>query len=468
MDEGMAASARYHGTSRSLGFALLALIACARSTAETTAPSEPPAAEFSVDEKRERVENYLNGLVEQSRLRGRVLIRGPDFEMDWSSGPSLDVIPLGSLTKQFTAVAILQLVAEGALQLDGPIAPYLPHAGPVGDATFRQLLSHRSGLPPEIPDEFAPTRRDLYKVAEAAADASLRSEPGTEHLYSNFGYSLLAHVVEEVSGQPWCERLASALFQPAGMSNTSCCDRARKSVSVGHTLGPAGDLMPQPNPDFPALAGAGDVCGSAEDLINWTHVLSADSLLPAEFRTQMRTRQAADHPYGMGVFVSSFGDRKLIQHTGALPGLRTLYLHYPEDGVTIILLSDLAPVPLAEVEEVLSSIVFQSSYVAPSPISLTTEPMSPELDSRLSGNYHLAGDPSQTILIEATESSLVILDDGVRSELQKLEGEQVLLIVETKETISYTLPAEGPVRELVYHTVEGWNAPFVRLDSPSQ
>lgn len=196
------------------------------------------------------------------------------------------VFDIGSVTKQFTAAAVLHLRSRGRLRVGDPIGRWFPDAPPdKAGITVHQLLTHTSGLPASLGDDYARlTRRDLREEAFAAR---LRSRPGTAHRYSNVGYSLLALVVEEASGATYEEYLARHLFRPAGMGSTGYVlpDWSRRSVAVEYDA----DGTPQGRPmDHPwasggpwwNLRGNGGMLSTARDLARWHRALEDGRVLP--------------------------------------------------------------------------------------------------------------------------------------------------------------------------------------------
>jgi CubicO group peptidase (beta-lactamase class C family) len=213
------------------------------------------------------------------------------------------VFSLGSITKQFTAAAILKLEMQGKLRVEDPISKFV--AGVPDDKqgiTIHQLLTHSSGLESDFADDFDPVERDTY-VARALA-STLRSKPGAEHHYSNAGYSLLGAIVELASGQPYERFLRDHLFQPAGMERTGYrlakWDPAR--IAVGYRDGARwGRLTEKPwAEDGPhwALRANGAIHTTLDDVLKWHRALQGEAVLSAAAKAKMFTKHVAEEPGG--------------------------------------------------------------------------------------------------------------------------------------------------------------------------
>lgn len=250
---------------------------------------------------------------------------------------------LGSLSKQFLASAILVLVQDGKLELDAPVAKYLPDTPPPWQAiTVRHLLTHTSGLPREFPafDPFKPqAEADTLKIAAALP---LRFAPGEKWEYSNIGYSVLAEIIRSVSGQPWSEFVAAHLFTPAGMSAT----RTTTSNLVPHRAsgytGRGREL--QNAPDWPVVRPSGAFLSTVLDLAKWDAVLGSDMILDGASRAALWTpvtlNHGASHPYGFGWFIDAANGHRRIHHDGGLPGFVADFERFPDDALSIIVLAN--------------------------------------------------------------------------------------------------------------------------------
>ncbi|MEU5895129.1 serine hydrolase domain-containing protein [Streptomyces venezuelae] len=231
-----------------------------------------------------------------------------------------------SITKQFTAAAVLKLETAGELRVTDRIDRYL---GPVPEdkrgITLHQLLTHTAGLPEGLGDDYEPVSR--AEMLDEAMKARLRSVPGEEFHYSNVGYSLLAAVVEEASGQSYERFLSERLFRPAGMTRTGYVlpdwDRAQVAVEYNRHGRAQGRPMDHPwAPDGPYwnLHGNGGMLSTARDMFRWHRALTGDTILSEEAKRKLfapRVRvPELDGSYGYGWVVVDSDDGRVAWHDG--------------------------------------------------------------------------------------------------------------------------------------------------------
>jgi len=247
-----------------------------------------------------------------------------------------------SITKQFTAAAILLLVEDGKLALSDPIAKYysdIPQSW--RGITIAELLTHGSG----IVDCGCSPRQDSHSYEDFILDAeaeALAFKPGTDYLYSNAGYALLTAAVERASGESYTRFMRRRIFAPLGMRNTGSGsipgDVVKgyiRSKSGGHDVWKNGITT-----DQSTFGGFGSIYSTLDDMLVWNRALQGDKLLSAASRKKMFTDYG--HNYGFGWRFASKLGRRLIWHTGAYPtaGFVSLLDSFPDDGVTVIALSN--------------------------------------------------------------------------------------------------------------------------------
>jgi CubicO group peptidase (beta-lactamase class C family) len=260
------------------------------------------------------------------------------------------VFELASVTKQFTATAIMVLVEEGKVGLDDSIVRHLPGAPeswkPI---TVRHLLTHTSGLP-GLGNDFKSlwpggvrlnyTTRQLF---DAASKDVLEFAPGERFQYSDVGYFLLGMILESASGQRYREFLEQRFWKPLGMSSTSVLDQARilKHRAAGYTL--RGDelvnIRRSAQAELPSHYG---VFSTVKDLVIWDTALAAGRVVKpatlAQMWTPVRLNYGGAYPYGFGWFLSERRGHPWIWHTG-ITG--TELSRFPDDGLTVVVLTNL-------------------------------------------------------------------------------------------------------------------------------
>ncbi len=245
---------------------------------------------------------------------------------------------IGSISKTFTAALVLQLRDEGRLSLDDPIEAHLPVSGLAG-VRLRQLLGQAGGLQRE-PDGSWWERRagaSLNELVAGVTDAKRAFPPYQRFHYSNLGYGLLGGVVERVTGRSWSDVLSERILEPLGMHRTSY--QAQQPFAAGYVVHPwLPTLREEPRHDAGAMAPAGQLWSTVEDLARWAAVLAATEppVLSAATLAEMRTPvMLADLDswtagYGLGLQLWRRGERVYHGHTGSMPGyLAVLVSHQP-------------------------------------------------------------------------------------------------------------------------------------------
>ena len=264
------------------------------------------------------------------------------------------VIEIGSLTKSFSAAAIMLLVQDHKVVLDDHISQYLPELPPAWrDITILQLLNHTSGLANDGISTNAKTVLADFSEPEFLASATalpLQAPPGTTYAYSNLGYDLLSIVIGRVSGQTYGDFLQTRIFGPAGMSATRVIDRTaivpNKAQGYLWTRGALRVCLPYSATRF---RGSASLQSTLRDLIRWDAILNGDTLLSLKSRTEMWTSGVLNDGkptgYGFGWEISQVNGHPLITHNGAMNGFLSSLQRYPDDHVTVIVAlnqSDLA------------------------------------------------------------------------------------------------------------------------------
>lgn len=268
------------------------------------------------------------------------------------------VYDIGSVTKQFTAAAIMKLEAEGRLAVSDPLRRFVPGVPPdKRGITLHHLLTHTSGLPEQLGDDYAPvSRSDLLRSALAAP---LASPPGERYAYSNLGYSVLAAVVEKASGMGYEEYLADRLFRPAGMTATGYVlprwDRARVAVEYDEKGRPHGTPLDHPWADdgpYWNLRGNGGMLSTARDMLRWHRALLGDRILDDRARARMFEPYVDEgeggggggsgirSAYGYGWSILSRDGARVATHDGGNGKSAARLTRFLDDGVLVFWVSN--------------------------------------------------------------------------------------------------------------------------------
>jgi len=311
----------------------------------------------------EQVDAIVNTAMEAERIPGlslavvmdkkMVLARGyglANVELDVAATPET-VYEIASVTKQFTAFAIMMLVEQGKITLDDKIPQYLSGL-PLAwkDITVRHLLTHTSGTSNSsiLPDfarlRMTPASRE--QLVELLAPYPLQFEPGTQWAYCNTGYQLLGWIIEEQSGIPYGTYLKERIFTPLEMCSTQVNDSGRiiKNRAGGYTI-QNGTLRNAGYIDMSWPYSAGAIVSTAHDLAKWNVALDERRLLKSasfqEMWTPVRLSDGTTYGYGFGWSLDETTDNHpMIFHVGNIAGFRSVVVRYPKDRLTVILLSN--------------------------------------------------------------------------------------------------------------------------------
>ncbi|MBR8642568.1 beta-lactamase family protein [Streptomyces tuirus] len=263
---------------------------------------------------------------------------------------------IGSITKTFTAVLVLRLRDEGALDLGDPLEKHLPGTG-VGEATVAELLAHTGGLAAESPGPWWERTSGSLRpeLDDVLGERPLLSPPGRRFHYSNPGYTLLGALIEKLRGASWEEVLRREVLEPLGLHRTSV--RPQAPHAGGWAVHPWADVMlPEPTEDLGRMAPAGQLWSTTGDLAKFAaflvngdeRVLSAESL--REMRTPAAPHDAADvasgYAYCLGMEIRQRDGRALVGHTGSLPGFLACLMISIEDDVAAVVLANCTSGPL--------------------------------------------------------------------------------------------------------------------------
>jgi CubicO group peptidase (beta-lactamase class C family) len=273
--------------------------------------------------------------------------------MEWNAPNKPDTkFRLASITKQFTAAAILQLVEQGKIKLDGHITDYLPeYRKDTGEkVTIHQLLNHTSGIPSytDQPGFFQNVSRNRFSVKDFVkkyTEGDLQFEPGSKFAYNNSAYFLLGAIIERVSGKTYEQYLKDNIFTPLGMKNTGYDwnDPLISNRASGYSRTPKG-YVNAPYLDMSIPYAAGSLYSTVEDMYLWDQALYTDKILSAKSRELMFKPNLENYGYGFTIREIKFGDAgpgtREITHSGGINGFSTLIVRLVDAKQTIILLDN--------------------------------------------------------------------------------------------------------------------------------
>lgn len=356
-----------------------------------------------------KVDEYMSAWSERGRFSGSILVaregkviisRGyglANEEAEVANTPQTK-FRIGSLTKQFTAAAVLLLQERGALSVQDPVCAYLPQC-PDGwrPVTIHHLLTHTSGIQNTDYTETIKPPMSAANTVEHLNNKPLEFAAGRVFRYSNSNYVLLGHVIEKASGRPYDAFVQENLFRPLLMADSGYDHprRVLKRRAAGYSLRGEG-LVNASYVDMSIPYSAGGLYSTVEDLYRWDQALYAEKLLSKKSLAAMFTPFKGG--YGYGWYVAAQEGRRFVSHTGWIDGFVSAFGRYPDDRVTVIVLSNLDSAPAHTIVRNIGAIVL--GLRPDTPEALRAVKIDPAIYSRYVGRYELAPDFIITITEE--------------------------------------------------------------------
>lgn len=299
-------------------------------------------------------------------------------DMEWDIPNTSDTkFRLGSITKQFTSMLIMQLVSEGKVKLDGKLTDYLPYyRKDTGDRiTIHNLLTHTSGIPnyTALSGFFQNVSRNPFGVEDFIkkyCSGDLRFEPGSKFEYDNSGYFLLGAVIEQVTGKPYEQVLKERILDPLGMKDTGYDhhETILKKRAQAYEKTPKG-FVNAGYLDMSIPYAAGSLYSTVEDLYKWDQALYTGKLLPDEYKKKMFTPFLEHYAYGWFVSdvpVGVSGQKvSTVSHEGGINGFNTLIIRFVDDHNLIVLLNNTGGAPLEEMARQITNILYDKPFKLP-------------------------------------------------------------------------------------------------------
>ncbi|WIG96064.1 beta-lactamase family protein [Myxococcus sp. SDU36] len=321
--------------------------------------------------RKQEVDRYISGFHQKGLFNGTVLVANEQglllkkgygsANLEWKVPHAPDTkFRIGSITKSFTATVVLQLVAEGRLQLDDPITKHLPdYRGDTGGrVTITHLLNHTSGIPSYTSaPHFKADSVNPYGVAEfvkKSCSGDLAFEPGTKYAYNNCGYYLLGALIEQLTGQTYAQAVQARIFGPLGMKDSGYDVTATVLPKRASGYAPTpGGYVNAPYLDMGQPYAAGSLYSTVEDLYRWERAFHGDTLMPAELKQKMLTPGLQRYGFGWVITPMQLHDGKthvpIIFHSGGINGFSSLLVRVPERKEVVILLDNTTQGGLQEI-----------------------------------------------------------------------------------------------------------------------
>jgi CubicO group peptidase (beta-lactamase class C family) len=257
--------------------------------------------------------------------------------------------PIGSISKQFTATAILLLQQDGKLSLDDTVSRWFPELTRANEVTVREILSHTSGYEDYAPQDYTiplwVQPADPLKLVHLWAEKPLDFDPGTQWQYSNTNFVLAALIVQKASGLPYWKFMETRVIEPLELKHVINLDTDRKAVEpLGYMQNALGPLRPA------QMEGPGWYFGDASlgmpvgTLLDWDiGIMDRKLLSPAsykEFETEVKLKDGAGTHYGLGIDVLNRGGRRMLEHSGEVGGFVAENVVFPDDRVAVAVLTN--------------------------------------------------------------------------------------------------------------------------------
>ena len=302
------------------------------------------------------------------------------------------VFRIGSITKQFSAAVVLQLVAEGKIKLDDPLARYLPDYPNASAITVRQLLNHTSGIQSYtgIPGWMVEEKTNKpYTTAQLIAefkDQPAPSKPGEKWDYNNSGYVLVGALIEAVTGHKWSDEVEARIARPLRLA--SLADGVEETriagMAAGYSQGEKG-VEPSRKIHMSVPAAAGALVANAADLARWANALHHGKVVPAALYAQMiaptKMPDGKIEPYGFGIAPGTLRGVDTIGHSGGIFGFASDSLYVPASDTFIAILtnSDSGPASHAIVMRKLAAMAIGKPFAELPTVAYTPEAVKPYL-----------------------------------------------------------------------------------------
>jgi CubicO group peptidase (beta-lactamase class C family) len=323
------------------------------------------------------LEEYIDEKAAEVNLNGTILVaQGDEILFQKAYGfankeenikNTIDtVFPIGSLTKSFTAISILQLEEEGKLSVEQPISKYVQGFPNGDDITIHHLLTHSSGIPELLNVVDNKNEHLPNEIIEQIKNKELEFKPGEKYAYSNSNYLLLGTIIESVSGQNYQDYVKKNIFEKANMKSSGFLNS-----SADYAVGYENMEKPTRSIHDSLTFAAGDVTSTVSDMESYNQAINNHVLLSEEATSKMQTGYMKSAPFGVAKYGYGWHfidnkisfDHKMIQHAGGLAGHKAEFARFIEDDLTIIILTNnQGKTKLGTISREIASIVFRKRF----------------------------------------------------------------------------------------------------------
>jgi CubicO group peptidase (beta-lactamase class C family) len=358
---------------------------------------------------------------------------------------------IASLTKAFTAMAVMMLEDKGLLSFDDKLTKYIADYPEGEKITIHNLLSNTSGIidHTELPD-YDTERRiflcSLHKTIDTFKNKPLNFPPGEKFQYSNSNYILLGLIIEKCSGQTYANFLGENIFKPLGMKNSGFERHKHPYENFAKGYKFAGDkLVPAKQRVMANAHASGAIYSTVEDMFLWDRALYSDKLIGLDKLRKMF--EPFKGGYALGWAVDDRLGKKAVLHAGDTDGFVTMFTRYPDDDVSIIILANLENVIIDKISEDLASVVFGKPYELPKRAATGEEIYRNYSD--YTGKYQLK--PSVVMTITRKDNNLFCQATGQEKLQLNPESETVFFFREVDAKVTFIRDDDRKVVKLILH-----------------
>jgi CubicO group peptidase (beta-lactamase class C family) len=417
--------------------------------------------------QQQEMEAFVQAHLATGKFMGAVLVaRGDEVLFQGGYGKAnleLDVpnttetvFRLGSLTKQFTAAAILQLQDQGRLSVNDTLDRYLPDAPHAGEVTLAQLLSHSSGIPDSLASPGLELRQphtpdEMISLVEGQP---LEFTPGSQYHYCNVCYLMLGRIIEIESGQSYADYMAEHIIQPVGMTTTGI-DEAGPIVPH-RAAGYNWDGQTYRNAEFVDMSnvgGAGVLYSTVGDMYKWDRALYSDTLMSAAARESYftpRVSKGEGQNYAFGWVIAATPEHTRAEHSGQINGFITFAIRDPATELYVVVLSNVEDPAAMDVAHGLAAIANGEPYDMPGQThAVEAVEVDPAILQKYAGSYQVSADMTFTITAEAGHLFAEVPNQPKFEIFPKSETDFFAKIGDIK--FHFEVGADGTVTGLVIH-----------------
>jgi CubicO group peptidase (beta-lactamase class C family) len=401
------------------------------------------------------LDTYMQTQQEVNSIMGSVLVvKGEEVLLSKSYGKAnlehdIDNTPdtkfrIGSISKQFTAAAILKLQEQGLLNVHAPLSTYLPEYPRGNDITLHHLLTHSAGIPSFVSfNDYLVVKKlptTPSQIVDRFKELPLEFEPGTKFNYSTSGYTLLAHLIEHISGKSYADFLEDEFFRPLELNNTG---EEKSELLIPQRASGYNYIRDKYwNADYVDMSvhtGGGSLYSTPRDLYQWTRYLhqgrvvgptSFEAMKTPFFLGALTLADGRNTGYGYGLVIGNWEDQQGMGHNGGIEGFKATALYYPEPDLTIIILCNVENTCGADIiAAALSNVMFGKDV--PLVVKRVATYVDPAILTRYVGDYELR--PDFILSIHFTNNQLT----------GQFNGGREFELYATSETDFFTVFFEG-------------------------